>query len=479
MYLFKRKPQKPDFDEHSESSGSGDDLFNDSQPNSPIFNARQDVEHERKFAQQFDINDDYETYGQNRKHRMILQNKTRKALDLSDNDNMYDQDSKIGSVAPIARIKNPIMFQRVKLAIQSIKHRRLTFGETAALRQFIDGLAAHKLQHYSDIEIEQRIVNEFIKATSDLNNEDGEIDMHAILSKQIGLNGENDVVNASLNKMPTTSVIANAVDLSSVLGNNDKYGIQSIINPHALLTKTRILLDSRNRSLDTDGTSLIKWSFSNTIGVQQGTFNSTSPIRDIVSIKVLPFKIPYTATAENPTNNISMYFNEFSNQCVIAPENGRYHHWFSYVQEGDWLSLNAYDYNKGIYNFDKPITTLDTLSVSFGAPLASVVFDIDRLNATITTGNPTTLTFAQNHNIQTGNTIYFTNFTTSNTSSDATQIAAMNSIYGLEVTRISATVVTVPVDTSTLVGTVNSPTAFFGEKRIYINLELTYIKPKN
>ena len=144
--------------------------------------------------------------------------------------------------------------------------------------------------------------------------------MHSILVKQIGLNGENDVVSTSLNKAPTTAVIANAVDISSVLGNNDTYGIQRVMNPQALQTKTQVLLDSKNRSLDTDGTQLIKWSFSNTISVQQGTFNSTSPIRDIISIKAFPFKIPYNVTAENPSNNISMYFNEFSNQCVIAPE---------------------------------------------------------------------------------------------------------------------------------------------------------------
>lgn len=464
MNVFKRKPV---IEDQSESSG-GEDLFSD--PPSPNeFNAASDIKQEQNFSRQF---------SNLQVQPRARPNQPRHRFMIEDDDNNYEQDTKSGSVNPIARVKNPIMFQRVKLIIQGIKRRQLTFGETSALRQFIDGLSGQKLAHYSDKEIEQGIAREFLRATTELNDEDGEIDMHSILSRQIGLNGENDVVNASLNKAPTTSVIANAVDISSVMGNNDKYGIQSIINPQALLSKTRILLDSRNRSFDTDGTSLIKWYFSNTIGVQQGSFNSTSPIRDIVAIKVLPFKIPYNSTAENPTGNISMYFNEFSNQCVIAPESARYHYWFSYVQEGDWLALNAQDYNEGVYWFDKPITTLDTLSVSFGAPLSSIVFDIDRLPATITIGSPTTLTFAQNHNINTGNTLYFTNFTTTNTSADAVQIAAMNSTNGLSITRISSTVVTVPVNTSGIVGTINNPTAFFGEKRIYINLEITYIKPK-
>jgi len=439
MNLFNRKPknrlrQSDEFSNSSDSSG-GEDLFG-SEPPSP-------VERNRYFAT-----------------------------------NNYEQDEKYGSVAPTARIKNPQMYGRVKEALQAIKRRRLTFGEVSALRQFIDGLAAQKLKHYNDDEIEKRIVNEFLRATSSLNNEDGEIDMHSILGKEIGLNGENDVVTASLNKAPTTAVIANAVDLSSVLGNNDRYGIQSVINPQALLTKTQVLLDSRNRSLDTDGTSLIRWSFSNTISVQQGSFNSTSPIRDIVAIKVFPFKIPYTSTAENPTNNITMYFNEFSNQCVIAPESTRYHHWFSYIQEGDFLALDAFQYNDGTYNFDKPITTLDTLTVSFAAPLAPVTFDIDRLSATMTIGNPTIFTFASAHNLNNGNTIYFTNFSTSNTSSDAVLIAAINSSYGLEITRTSSTTLTVATDTSGMVGTPTVSTAFFGEKRIFIPMELTYIKPK-
>ena len=453
MNLFKRNPSNNlhHNGESSESSG-GEDLFG-SEPVTPI---------EHKDPRRF-----FRPSGRNEHKFNIL------------DDNNYEQDQKTGSVAQISRIKNPIMFQRVKTAIQTIKRRRLTFGEISALRQFIDGLATHKLRHFNDAEIEQRIVNEFLKATSDMNNEDGEIDMHAILSREIGLNGENGVVNASLNKAPTTAVIANAVELSSVLGNNDKYGIQSVINPQALLTKTQILLDSRNRSLDTDGVQLFKWSFSNTISVQQGSFNSTSPIRDIVSIKVFPFKIPYSASAENPTNNITMYFNEFSNQCVVAPENARYHHWFAYTQEGDWLSLDARDYNKGVYNFDKPITTLDTLTVSFGAPLASIQFDVDRMNATFTTGNPTTLTFPAAHNIQTGNTIYFTNFTTTNAAADAIPISQVNYLYGLEVTRINATQVTVNVDTTGLIGAPSVPIAFFGEKRIFIPIELTYIKPKN
>lgn len=392
--------------------------------------------------------------------------------------NNYEQDAKYGSVAPTARIKNPQLFGKIKAGVQAIRRRRLTLSEISSLRQFIDGLAAHKIKHFSDDEIIKHAIGEFIKATSEMNSEDGEIDMHAVLGKEIGLNGENDVVSASLNRVPTTAVIANAVDLSSVLGNNDKYGIQSIVNPQALLNKTQVLLDSRNRSLDTDGTQLIKWSFSNTISVQQGSFNSTSPIRDIVAIKVFPFKIPYTATAENPTNNITMYFNEFSNQCVVAPESARYHHWFSYTQEGDWLALDAFHHNDGTYNFDKPITTLDTLSVSFGAPLTPIQFDLDRMSATMTSGNPTIFTFSTAHNLSTGNTIYFTNFSTSNTSSDAILISQINSLYGLEIIRINSTQVSVAIDSSGIVGTPTVSTAFFGEKRIFIPLELTYIKPK-
>jgi len=393
--------------------------------------------------------------------------------------NNYEQDTKFGSVAPLARIKNPIMFQRVKSVLQNIKRRRLTFGELASLKNFMDDLPAAKLAHFNDDEIERKIVNEWLKGQTTLNNEGGMIDTHELLKKNIGLNSESDTVSSSINKQTTSTVVANSVDLSSVMGNNDAYGIQRIINPSALFAKSQILLDTRWRSQDTDGTILMKWSFSNTLAAKPGTFNTTSPIRDIIAIKVLPFKIPYTASAENPTKNITMYYNEFSNQCVVAQESRKYHHWFDYVKEDDWLSLDAFKYNKGVYNFDKPITTLDTLTVSFGSPLQLIQFDVDRMNATFTAGSPTTLTFASAHNLDNGYVIYFTDFTTTDAVTDATLISTINSIYGHEVTRISSTQVTIAANTSAVSGAMTNPIAYFGDKRIYIPIEITYIKPKN
>ena len=395
---------------------------------------------------------------------------------VTDSYNVYEQDPKRGSVAPTARLNNPIMLQRVKNALQTILRRRLTFGEIASLRNFIDMLPAAKLAHYNDIDIEKKIVSDWLKGQKAMNNEDGLIDTHELLKKNIGLNSENDVVNTSINKVQPVSN-GNDVNITSILGNNDTYGIQRIVNPQSLYTQTQILLDSRWRSFDTDGTTLFKWSFSNTVAALQGTFNTTSPVRDIISIKVLPFKIPYSFSAENSTKNITMYFNEFSNQCVIAQEGRKYHHWFEYTKEDDWLSLDAKRYNGGVYNFDKPITTLDTLTVSFGSPLQIIQFDIDRMNATFTIGSPTTLTFPSPHNLTTGNTIYFTNFITTN-SGDFVITNQVNTLAGLEVTRVDATTITIAVDSSAMIGVPNSPVAFFGEKRIYIPIEITYIRPK-
>lgn len=393
--------------------------------------------------------------------------------------NNYEQDPKYGSVAPLARVKNPIMIQRVKHAIETITRRKMTMGEQVSLRNFISQLPTAKLAQYNDTDIEKNIVNNWLKGQTVLNGENEVIDTHELLKKNIGLNSENGTVATSISAPVQPPVITNAIDLSSVLGNTDSYGIQRIINPQALHAKTQILLDSRWRSLDTDGTLLFKWSFSNTMTTQQGTFNTLSPIRDIIAIKIFPFKIPYTVNAENPTRNITVFYNEFSNQCVPAQENRKYHHWMDYNTEDDWISLNADKYNEGTYNFDKPITTLDTLTINFGAPLQIIQFDIDRMNATFTAGNPTTLTFPSAHNIENGNTIYFTNFTTTNVAADAAIISAMNTVFGLDVTRIDSTTVTVNVDTSAIVGTMNSPIAFFGDKRIFIPLEITYIKPKS
>lgn len=393
--------------------------------------------------------------------------------------NNYEQDAKYGSVAPIARIKNPILTQRVRRAIEDITEKKLSIGDQASLRYFIAQLPSAKLVHFNDEEIEKSIVHNWLKGQTTLNNEDELIDTHELLKKNIGLNSENGTVATSISAPSQAPVITNAIDLTSVLGNNDSYGIQRVINPQALHAKTQILLDSRYRSLDTDGTLLFKWSFSNTMTTQQGTFNTLSPIRDIVAIKVFPFKIPYTANAENPTKNITLYYNEFSNQCVPAQENRKYHHWMDYNIEDDWISLNADKYNEGIYYFDKPITSLDTLTINFGAPLQIIQFDLDRMNVAFTAGITTTITFPSAHNLDSGNTIYFTNFSTTQSVTDANIISSINTSSGLKVTRVDSTTATVAVNSSAVAGIMNAPIAFFGEKRIFIPLEITYIKPKS
>jgi hypothetical protein len=393
--------------------------------------------------------------------------------------NNYEQDNKFGSVAPTARLKNPIMLDNIRNIIQQIMKRKMRINEISHLREYINSIPSAKLSYYSDQEIQRYIVQNWLKGYQQLNNEHAIIDTHELLKKNIGLNSENDTVTTSINKAPTTAVISNAVDISSVLGNNDMYGIQRVINPQSLYTKTQILLDTRWRSLDNDGTAFFKWSFSNTMSTQQGTFNTISPVRDIIAIKVFPIKIPYTVNAENPTKNITMYYGEFSNQCVLAQENRKYHHWFDYVKEDDWLTLNADKYNEGVYNFDKPITTLDTLTVSFGAPLQVIRFDVDRMTCTVTSGVTTTLTFSSAHNLDSGYTVYISNYTTTDAAADVTIINAINKSSGLEVTRISSTAVTIAVNSSALVGVSNSPTVYFAEKRIYIPLEITYIRSKS
>jgi hypothetical protein len=82
-----------------------------------------------------------------------------------------------------------------------------------------------------------------------MNAEEGIIDTHEMLKKNIGLESENDTVNATINKN-VTPVISNAVDISSVYGNTDMYSMQRVINPSSLYAQAQILLDTRYRSLD-------------------------------------------------------------------------------------------------------------------------------------------------------------------------------------------------------------------------------------
>lgn len=241
------------------------------------------------------------------------------------------------------------------------------------------------------------------------------------------------------------------ISISSIFGKTNLHDVQNIFNPASLQKKNYLNLDSKYRSLNDDGTRIYVWNHVNNVIRRQGSVNTVGVIRDIIEMRVYPFKIPYVANADTDMNIITMLIEEFSAQSIIGHENRKYHFIFKATVLGDWIELDPYPMNEGRFYFNKPITTLDTLSVSFGSPLQPVVFDTDRLSSSVIGyASPTIIRTSSNHNLASGNVVTIGSFTSENTIYDSTLIAAVNAINGHTVTVLTSNTLSIPVDLSSM-----------------------------
>jgi protein involved in polysaccharide export with SLBB domain len=136
--------------------------------------------------------------------------------------------------------------------------------------------------------------------------------------------------------------------------------------------------------------------------------------------------------------------------------------------------MNAkYDY---IY-FDQAVTELSNVTINFTSPSAKVTFDKDQSTYTVSSyGSPTEFTTAEAHNLSTGDQVEISDFSTDDTTTDATAISSVNATHTATVN--STTTFTINVDTSSV-----SPTSglmgkvYYESKRIFIPMHIIFIKP--
>ena len=137
------------------------------------------------------------------------------------------------------------------------------------------------------------------------------------------------------------------------------------ISPSSVIKQAYISLDTKNRSLNNDGTSYFQWTANNLASsVGQGDYYLDSSVRDIVEIRMLPIKMPYVSSADNDYGRITMYVNEYSSQAYVNSNNLRYHFVFSSDIIDRWIHLRTYTNNEGVYKFATPITQLSSLTLT-------------------------------------------------------------------------------------------------------------------
>jgi hypothetical protein len=295
------------------------------------------------------------------------------------------------------------------------------------------------------------------------------VDTHEILKRHIGKTSEVEYLptfeheghteedeERELNKVPITKV-----EIGSIFGLSDIRDVVGKLSEPTSIKHAYFMLDTKYRTLENDGTTYFRWNHINSVTRGQGTINMLGSVRDIISIRTYPLRIPNVATAVTPYERISVFIEEFIAQSYIAHENRNFHFIGGSEVNGNWVDICPDDYNQGCYNFDKPITHIDTITVSFASPLEPVIFDKDRLHTTVISyASPTVLQTSENHNLLLGDIVYIDDFNTSSVN-DSNISGIFNRQSGHSVTILTPNTFSIPIDTSSfnivLTGSINTP----------------------
>lgn len=291
----------------------------------------------------------------------------------------------------------------------------------------------------------------------------------------------------SLDNIGTIDKILNVAsigNLATFMGKSDDSSFQQLVNPQAAHRMNYIMLDSRYRDLSQDtqsgGIVNFTWNFlANSSANTQGGVNSLGNVQQLVSIMCGDLRIPFQNNALiNAYKRVSLLINEFGGQSYIGQEGRKFHFIFKTELDGNMIECKALMDGKGVFDFAKPITQLDTFTVSFSCPLEPMVFDMDRMLMSVAYTATARLVSTIPHKLQTGDQVYVSNFTTADPATDNAVITLANNVNGfnvyvvdpvtIELQGLDLSVVTAPISPLNI-------QVYFGSKRVFIPLQLKYI----
>jgi len=217
-----------------------------------------------------------------------------------------------------------------------------------------------------------------------------------------------------------------SMEVASFMGLTEPFELQTALNPDALKRSAYLNLDTLNRVLTDDGTMLKSWDFSSLPVSSQGSVNSVQSIRDIVQIQTAETCIPiYDRWVHDTHKKIFVLIKEFSPQAYIREKGRRYH----FVYDADTKLANSRSdpdpplykiklipvMNWGKYKFEKPVTTLNSLTLQYFDAYGPITFDPDCMNFIVASNynaNPVLFDTADgsNHNLYDGDIVYFRDF---------------------------------------------------------------------
>ncbi len=199
----------------------------------------------------------------------------------------------------------------------------------------------------------------------------------------------------------------------------------------------------------------------------------------MVSIQTSNIRLPFQNNVFiNAYKRISLLINEFSGQSYIGQEGRKFHFLFSTELDGNMIECRALPTERATFEFAKPITQLDTFTVSFSCPLEAMEFDMDRMLMGVQYSYPAGLVSVLPHKLQTGDQIYITNFATNDPTTDSAAITNANRVSGYNVFVVDDYTITLDeLDLTAVTAPINpyNIQVYFGSKRIFVPLELKYI----
>lgn len=276
---------------------------------------------------------------------------------------------------------------------------------------------------------------------------------------------------------PTIMSVSNSASIDT--SSQSLYNYAKILNINSVYRKTHVLIDTRYKNLSINNKSEFSFNLvDSNVNLRQGSgdlYIGGKNIKNISSIEVCPFNIPYVASADNFYKKLTLSFAEFKNDAFGAYENSSFHYMLSYTKNG--LLMNLTPDNK-VYEFKYPINP-KTLTIKFGDPLTPIYFDEDRMivSSIDYNSNSGRLIFTDRHNLSSSDIIYISGFATNNDITNTSIVNNINRKEGHNVTVEDLYTISINVDFTTIVSpnTSNKPLVYFGSKRIIIPLIINYI----
>lgn len=356
-------------------------------------------------------------------------------------------------------------------------NRRLEILESNEIKTFIKNIDAKLLKSTAlnnTVEIMvSTLVDEFSK-TICVPVED--ISRNYLLNA-IGIQGDNDT-SYSISSNP-------AVSKPSSQSSSQLITQQNIVELSK--QKNYILLDSRysTPTVNTDGITIFNWSYNKNPDIKDG-FCILGNTGKITAMRICPFRIPYNTIADNKYSRISILLNNFASQSYVGHENCKFHFMAESKIDTNFIDLNTDTFNDGHFYFDMP-SILDTIQLSLFSPLELIIFDRDRDLCSIDyfSASPfTKITTDNKHNLKNGDIVYFSNFDVMPSNlQNANYINnsvknSINNADGFLITVIDSTTFYIDYNSSIIQNPIPNIKfdVYYGSKRIFIPIELTYIK---